>query len=107
ALQQGRRRVADALAAAGLVETPGFPFTTEQQNDLHGSASGAHLPSVKLANPLDGQAPFLRRSLIPTLLQTAHRNVSRGLVDLAVFETGVVFLPEPGVVYGTDFIPPL
>lgn len=107
ALQQGRRRVANALAAAGLVETPAFPFTTEAHNDLHGSASGEHLPSIKLANPLDGQAPFLRRSLIPGLLQIAHRNIARGLTDLAIFETGVVFLPEPGVVYGTDDVPPL
>ena len=105
--QQGRRRVANALAAAGLVETPSFPFTTEAQNDLHGSASGEHLPSIRLANALDGAAPFLRRSLIPGLLQTAHRNISRGLTDLALFETGVVFLPEAGVTYGTDEVPPL
>jgi len=105
--QQGRRRVADALAAAGLIETPAFPFTTEAQNDLHGSASGQHLPSIRLANPLDGQSPFLRRSLIPGLLQTAHRNIARGLTDIAIFETGVVFLPEPGVEYGTDDVPPL
>uniref|UniRef100_UPI000FD8107F phenylalanine--tRNA ligase subunit beta n=1 Tax=Microbacterium sp. CPCC 204701 TaxID=2493084 RepID=UPI000FD8107F len=107
AAQQGRRRVANALAAAGYVETPSFGFTTEEYNDLHGSASGEHLPSVKLANPLDGQAPFLRRSLIPGLLQVAHRNVSRGFTDLALFETGVVFLPEPGVQYGTSHVPPL
>ena len=107
AFQHGRRRVADALAAAGLVETPAFPFTTEAQNDLHGSASGAHLPSIRLANPLDGQAPFLRRSLIPGLLQTAHRNISRGLTDLALFEIGTVFLPVEGETYGTDDVPPL
>lgn len=105
--QIGRRRVANALAAAGLVETPSFPFTTEAQNDLHGSATGANLPSVKLANPLDGQAPFLRRSLVPGLLQVAHRNISRGLTDLAIFETGSVFLPEPGAIYGTEDVPPL
>nr|WP_314843696.1 phenylalanine--tRNA ligase subunit beta [uncultured Microbacterium sp.] len=107
ALQQGRRRTADALAAAGFVETPSFPFTTEAENDLHGSASGEHLAGIRLANPLDGSAPFLRRSLIPGLLQTAHRNISRGLTDLALFETGTVFLPEAGVVYGTDDVPPL
>src|SRR5690606_19573690 len=66
-----------------------------------------HLPSIRLANPLDGQAPLLRRSLIPGLLQTAHRNISRGLTDLALFETGIVFLPEPGVEYGTATVPPL
>ncbi len=107
AVQQGRRRVANALAAAGFVETPSFPFTTEALNDLHGSASGEHLPSIKLANPLDGQSPFLRRSLIQGLLQAAHRNLSRGMTDLAIFETGSVFLPEPGVAYGTTFVPPL
>src|SRR5690606_29274891 len=53
------------------------------------------------------QAPLLRRSLIPGLLQTAHRNISRGLTDLALFETGIVFLPEPGVEYGTATVPPL
>ncbi|MFF5627352.1 phenylalanine--tRNA ligase subunit beta [Microbacterium sp. NPDC012755] len=105
--QQGRRRVANALASAGLVETSAFPFTNEAQNDLHGSAAGEHLPSIRLANALDGQAPYLRRSLIPGLLQIAHRNISRGFTDLAIFETGVVFLPEPGVVYGTDEVPPL
>jgi phenylalanyl-tRNA synthetase beta chain len=103
--QSGKRRVANALAAAGFVETPSFGFTTEEQNDLHGSASGEHLPSARLANPLDGQAPFLRRSLIPGLLQVAHRNVSRGMTDLALFEIGAVFLPEPGVVYGTAEVP--
>ncbi|MFT4230761.1 MAG: phenylalanine--tRNA ligase subunit beta [Microbacterium sp.] len=107
AAQRGRRRVSNALAAVGYVETPAFPFTTEEHNDLHGSAAGGRVPSVRLANPLDGQAPFLRRSLIPGLLQTAHRNVSRGLTDLALFETGAVFLPVPGVVYGTGDVPPL
>ncbi|WP_298040306.1 phenylalanine--tRNA ligase subunit beta [uncultured Microbacterium sp.] len=106
-LQLGRRRVANALAASGLVETPTFPFTTDTLNDLHGSSTGEELPSIKLANPLDGQSPFLRRSLIPTLLPTAHRNIARGLTDLAIFEIGAVFLPEPGVAYGTVDVPPL
>ncbi|WP_404432305.1 phenylalanine--tRNA ligase subunit beta [Microbacterium lacus] len=107
AAQQGRRRVSNALAAAGFVETPSFGFTTEEANDLHGSVSGVHLPSIRLANPLDGQSPFLRRTLIPGLIQVAHRNQSRGLTDLALFETGVVFLPKPGVTYGTSYVPPL
>ncbi len=105
--QQGRRRVANTLAAAGFVEAPSFPFTTEEHNDLHGTPTGEHVPSVRLANPLDGQAPFLRRSLIPGLLQVAHRNVSRGFADLALFEIGAVFLPAPGVRYGTASVPPL
>lgn len=106
-MQQGRRRAANALASAGFVETPSFPFTTEAHNDLHGSATGEHLPSVKLANPLAGQASYLRRSLVQGLLQTAHRNLSRGFTDLALFEVGTVFVPEVGIEYGTSFVPPL
>ena len=107
ALQKGRRRVANALAAAGYVETPSFPFSTAEANALHGSASGEPVASVRLANPLDGQAPYLRRSLIPGLLAVAHRNQARGFTDLALFETGLVFTPEDGVVYGTATVPPL
>ena len=107
AAQQGRRRVANALAAAGYVETQSFPFTTEELNDLHGSASGAHLPSIKLANALDGQSPFLRRSLLPGLIAVAHRNQARGFTDLALYESGSVFLPAPDVTYGTDTVPPI
>ncbi len=107
ALQKGRRRVANALAAAGYVETPSFPFSTAEANALHGSASGAPVPSVKLANPLDGQAPYLRRSLVPGLLTVAHRNQARGFTDLALFETGLVFTPDEGVSYGTATVPPL
>lgn len=105
--QQGRRRVANALAAAGFVETPSFPFVSQEQNDLHGSATGGALPGVRLANPISAQAAFLRRSLVPGLAQTAHRNMARGITDLSLFEVGAVFLPEPGVAYGTDDVPPL
>lgn len=106
AAQQGRRRVSNALASAGFVEAPSFPFVSQTENDVHGSAAGTALPAVKLANPLDGQASFLRRTLVPGLIHTAHRNLSRGFTDLALFELGAVYLPEPGVEYGTATVPP-
>ena len=107
AAQTGRRRVSNTLAAAGFVETPSFPFIGQAANELHGSAAGGPVPMIRLANAIDGAAPFLRRSLIPGLLAVAHRNQSRGLVDLALFEAGSVFLPVEGVTYGTDSVPPL
>lgn len=106
-VQSGRRRVANALAAAGFVEAPSFPFVSLESNALFADDAELSAPSVKLANPLAGQASYLRRSLLPGLLQVAHRNISRGATDLSLFEIGTVFLPEAGVNYGTDFIPPL
>nr|BFF14395.1 hypothetical protein GCM10025699_56980 [Microbacterium flavescens] len=104
--QKLRRQVSSALAAAGLVEVAAYPFVGHEQNALFGSADGSPAPAVRLANPLDVAAPELRRSLVPGLLEIARRNASRGLVDLALFETGTVFLPESGRSYGTDTVPP-
>jgi phenylalanyl-tRNA synthetase beta chain len=55
-----------------------------------------------LANPLSDEAPGMRTTLLPGLLATVRRNVGRGFSDVALFETGSVFLlrdgqPERGV----------
>jgi phenylalanyl-tRNA synthetase beta chain len=47
----------------------------------------------------------MRTSLIPGLLQTAARNRSRGLTDLALYELGLVFLPAAGAKYGHAMLP--
>ncbi|WP_105035187.1 phenylalanine--tRNA ligase subunit beta [Cryobacterium aureum] len=123
-----RRTVAQTLAATGHTEVLTYPFVSERANNLFGvavapvttraadagatvaetgaaSAMPVAVPQMKVANPLDGEAPFLRTSMLPGLLQIAHRNRSRGLVDLAIYEQGLVFRPEPEVAYGTAVLP--
>jgi phenylalanyl-tRNA synthetase beta chain len=48
------------------------------------------------------EASELRVSILPGLIDAAKRNVSRGLVDLAIFEEGSVFLPAADVKLGSD-----
>lgn len=105
--QRLRRQVANALAAAGFTETMAYPFFDADTNQLYGSPDGSTIGQTQLANPLDARASFLRTSLIPGLMEVAHRNRSRGLSDLAIFETGAVFRPEHGVEYGTAEVPPV
>jgi phenylalanyl-tRNA synthetase beta chain len=100
--QAARRRLAQTLAAAGLTEVLAYPFQSAATVERFEPGAAA----VQLANALDPQSPFLRRSLLPGLLETARRNLSRGLTDLAIFEIGTVFRPEPGVAYGTTELPP-
>jgi phenylalanyl-tRNA synthetase beta chain len=95
-----RRRVAASLAASGATEVLAYPFLAPAAIDRF--EPGA--PTVRLVNALDPQADRLRRSLLPGLLDIARRNLGRGLTDLALFELGAVFRPEPGAA-GTDFIP--
>ncbi|SDS48906.1 phenylalanine--tRNA ligase subunit beta [Agrococcus carbonis] len=95
--QRLRRKVADALASAGLTEVLVAPFATERQARMAGAEP------VRLENPLDGERPWMRTALVPGMLDTAHRNLGRGLTDLALFELGRVFVAVEG--QGTDELP--
>ncbi|WP_147105989.1 phenylalanine--tRNA ligase subunit beta [Nesterenkonia populi] len=107
AAQRRRRRVSSALASAGYTEVLSYPFYSEEANTLFGKADGSErtLPMVRLANPIASQYPTLRRTVLPGLLEALRRNVSRGLRDLALYETGGVFLPREQ--FGSTEIPGL
>ncbi|MEU1274511.1 phenylalanine--tRNA ligase subunit beta [Streptomyces sp. NPDC005799] len=93
--QRLHRRVGRALAGAGYVEAPNYPFVSEQVFDqLLLAADDPHRRVVKLTNPLSDEEPALRTSLLPGLLGALRRNVGRGSHDLALFETGLVFHPR-------------
>lgn len=103
--QQLRRQTAQTLAAAGLVEIYAYPFVSDAANQTYGSAAGERVEAIKLANPLDSEAGYMRTSLVPGLIETAKRNRSRGLTDLALFEIGLVFTPETGAALGQRDLP--
>jgi phenylalanyl-tRNA synthetase beta chain len=103
--QRLRRSAANVLASAGATEVAAYPFVTAELSDLYGSPVDGQVPAVRIANPLDAKAPFLRTSLVPGLLDIARRNLSRGFTDLALFETGSVFLPTAGTAYGSGRLP--
>ncbi|MFG2308207.1 phenylalanine--tRNA ligase subunit beta [Streptomyces sp. NPDC048566] len=93
--QRLHRRVGRALAGAGYVEAPNYPFMGEQVLDRFGlAADDPNRKVVTLVNPLSDEEPALRTTLLPGLLQTLRRNDGRGSHDLALFETGLVFHPR-------------
>ncbi|MDQ0801718.1 phenylalanine--tRNA ligase subunit beta [Arthrobacter sp. SLBN-112] len=105
-VQQQRRRLIQAMADAGLTEVLSYPFVSKAANDTFGTADeGAPRSAVKLANPISEEQGYLRTSILPGLIEVAKRNHSRGFRDLALFESGLVFLP--GETMGTASIPPL
>ncbi|MEG3614808.1 phenylalanine--tRNA ligase subunit beta [Isoptericola haloaureus] len=95
--QRVRRSVARALADAGLVEVLSYPFVGPQDLDALGlPADDARRRALRLANPLADDRPLMRTNLLVSLLETARRNVSRGIDDVAVFEVGQVTRPADG-----------
>ncbi|GAB6897972.1 phenylalanine--tRNA ligase subunit beta [Kineosporia succinea] len=92
--QRLRRSVARALAEHGAVEVLTYPFMGAAVHDAFGlDRRDPRRTALKLANPLSDEQPFLRTSLLATLVDAVKRNVSRGFTDLALFEIGSVTLP--------------
>ena len=86
--QQFRSTALNSLAAAGCTEVLSYPFVSSASNELFADAKKA----VVLANPIQEEAAQLRISMLPGLIETARRNLSRGLTDLAIVEHGSVFV---------------
>jgi phenylalanyl-tRNA synthetase beta chain len=94
--QRRRRAVARTLAEAGFVEVLSYPFVAPTVHDAFGlDADDPRRVAARLANPISEEEPELRTSLLPGLLRTLGRNLGRGQRDLALFELGVVFHPDP------------
>jgi phenylalanyl-tRNA synthetase beta chain len=104
-VQRRRRSVGRTLAEAGYVEAPSYPFVGTAALDALGLAEDdPRRQVVVVRNPLSEEEPGLRTTLLPGLLATLARNLSRGQRDLALFEHGAVFpggvrtpAPLPGV----------
>ena len=90
--QRDRRAVTLRLAAVGAVEVLNFPFLSVGELDKLGLADDDRRRSLNLlVNPLSDTQPALRTTLLPGLFGAVTRNTSRGLDDLALFETGSAF----------------
>jgi phenylalanyl-tRNA synthetase beta chain len=91
--QRARRRAEDALVGAGLSEAVGWSFISPDfavrlrlgPEDLRGRP-------VPLRNPMSEEQAVLRTTLLGSLLDSAQRNISRGMHDVRLFETGAVYL---------------
>ncbi|GLZ75226.1 phenylalanine--tRNA ligase beta subunit [Actinorhabdospora filicis] len=95
ARQRRRRTVGRALADAGYVETPCYPFVAPEVHDAFGlDAADPRRRALRIANPISAAEPELRTSLLPPLLAALKRNIGRGHKDLALYEVGQVFLPK-------------
>ncbi|HKW09965.1 MAG TPA: phenylalanine--tRNA ligase subunit beta [Gemmatimonadaceae bacterium] len=79
------RRVRNALAGAGLLETRPMPFV-----------AGADRGYVQVANPLAANEAYLRRDILDTLARRAEYNLARMQADVRIFELGSVFTPTDG-----------
>jgi phenylalanyl-tRNA synthetase beta chain len=95
--QRLRRTVGRTLAGTGYVEVISSPFGSAADADrLQLPAGDPRRRAPRLVNPIRDEEPLLRTTLLPGLLRVLNRNIGRGFADVALFETGLVFLQQPG-----------
>lgn len=97
ASQRRGRQISRGLAAAGYVETLNYPFCDPAIMDVLGvEVHDSRREMLKIVNPIVETEPALRTTLLPGLLKALRTNVDRGNRDVALFESGLVFIPQPG-----------
>ena len=90
-VQRSRREVKDVLRGLGASEGWTDTFVSASAHDDVDLVG----PAVRVTNPLDAEKPYLRRSLLPGLLDALAYNASRRQPHVRLFEVGVVF-SHPG-----------
>jgi phenylalanyl-tRNA synthetase beta chain len=92
-LQRSRRLVKDVVCGLGASEGWTNTFVSAEWHERVGLPG----PAVRVTNPLAAEEPFLRRSLMPGLLQALSYNAARRQGEVRLFEVGVVFShPDQG-----------
>ncbi|HEV2812440.1 MAG TPA: phenylalanine--tRNA ligase subunit beta [Solirubrobacteraceae bacterium] len=91
--QRARRRAEDALVGRGLHEIVGWSFTEPGVADrLRLAPDDPRRRFVALENPMSEDQSVLRTTLLGSLLDAARYNAARGQEDLALFESGAIYL---------------
>ncbi|HIJ82718.1 MAG: phenylalanyl-tRNA synthetase beta subunit [Magnetococcales bacterium] len=80
------------MASLGYLETINYSFVSKVLQHRFDPEVAAE----ELVNPISEDMAVLRTSLCPGLLDSARRNLSRGNLNLRLFEAGHVFLPGQG-----------
>lgn len=88
-----RRRVKQWGRGLGLTEVINYSFVSTQELELMGLADPSQ--TIVLRNPLSEEQNVLRPMLAPGLLQSVRHNMTQGNSSLRLFETSVIFQPDP------------
>lgn len=89
-------KINNTLRACGLNETMTYSFADPHElEQLRMPAEGMGIP-VELLNPLNAEQSVMRQSIIPGLMRSVAYNQSRGVRNIQLYETGVVFFGAEG-----------
>jgi len=90
-----RDRIKRIMTGFGYTEAVNYAFMDERAGDLLNLAENDNRRLfVKILNPLTEDQTVMRTSLMPGLLKSMHRNISRQVKRIELFEVGKVFIQK-------------
>ncbi|GAJ38329.1 phenylalanine--tRNA ligase subunit beta [Saccharococcus caldoxylosilyticus] len=89
AYQAKRRQVRRYLEDVGLFQAITYSLTSEEKATMFALETAE---PIRLALPMSEERSVLRQSLLPHLLEVASYNRARQVENVAVYETGAVYL---------------
>ncbi|WP_299020405.1 phenylalanine--tRNA ligase subunit beta [uncultured Dietzia sp.] len=105
ATQRGRRAVGRALASSGHVEVLTSPFVDPSVFDAMGvDHDDERRSTMSVVNPLESDKAHLATTLLPSLMEIARRNLTRGTRDLALYSVAQVAFRTPSTT-GVEMLP--
>ncbi len=94
--EQRLRELRRVMVGAGYAEAQTFSFIGQADLDaLALPADDARRAGIVVVKPLRDEEGVMRTTLLPGLLKAAANNLNRRVPDVALFETGKVFIPAP------------
>lgn len=89
-------KINNTLRAAGLNETMTYSFADPHElEQLRMPTEGLGVP-VELLNPLNAEQSIMRQSIVPGLMRSVSYNQNRGVRNVQLYETGIVFFGAEG-----------
>jgi phenylalanyl-tRNA synthetase beta chain len=91
--QRLRRRAEDAMRDLGFDEIAGWSFTDPGEAErLRIPAGDPRAEGITISNPLSEDQSVMRTNLLGSLLNAAQGNLSRDVEQVALFESGRIYL---------------
>lgn len=100
-LLDARSRIMHLMTGFGFFETINYSFISKLSCDRLNLPSGDYRRNmVNILNPLTEDQAVMRTSLVPGLLETVYRNISKQQKNLKLFEIGKIYIEK-----GKDNLP--
>ncbi len=93
--QRARNRMKDLLVGHGLYEVTTYSFYSPKDLDmLHYPADAPERQAIRIINPISEDLSIMRKTMAPSMVNVAVRNLRRGNMQGRVFEMARVYLPK-------------